>query len=50
MTTARETEDPARWDDLFARDVDEQLVQFVRPADTDRPTWSLTRPRSTGAP
>ncbi|MCP9946025.1 3'-5' exonuclease [Streptomyces somaliensis] len=41
MTTARQTEDPARWDDLFVRDVDEQPVQFVRPADTDRPTWSL---------
>lgn len=41
MTTAEETEDPTRWDDLFVRDVDEQSVQFVRPADTDRPTWSL---------
>ncbi|MGA5578383.1 hypothetical protein ACPCK9_26610 [Streptomyces koyangensis] len=36
-----EVEDPATWDDLFVRDVDEQPVQFVRPADTDRPTWSL---------
>lgn len=31
--------DPAQWEDLFTRDVDEQSVQFVRPADTDRPTW-----------
>ncbi|MFD4976268.1 exonuclease domain-containing protein [Streptomyces sp. NPDC058424] len=31
--------DPARWEDLFTRDVDEQPVQFVQPADTDRPTW-----------
>ncbi|MCY0932338.1 3'-5' exonuclease [Streptomyces sp. H27-H1] len=33
-------EDPAAWADLFTRDVDDQAVQFVRPADTDRPTWS----------
>lgn len=31
-------EDPTRWEDLFVRDVDEQPVEFVRPADTDRPT------------
>ncbi|WNI19974.1 hypothetical protein [Actinacidiphila sp. ITFR-21] len=49
MTTTQETEDPARWEDLFVRDVDEQPVQFVRPADTDRP-GRCTRPRSTGAP
>ncbi|MFB7260678.1 hypothetical protein ACFCXH_00715 [Streptomyces nojiriensis] len=36
-----EVENPATWDDLFVRDVDEQQVQCVRPADTDRPTWSL---------
>jgi DNA polymerase-3 subunit epsilon len=41
VTTAEQTEDPARWEDLFVRDVDERSVQFVRPADTDRPTWSL---------
>jgi hypothetical protein len=33
-------EDPATWDDLFVRDVDERPLQFVRPADTDRPTWA----------
>ncbi|MEU9056440.1 3'-5' exonuclease [Streptomyces sp. NPDC048384] len=32
--------DPAQWEDLFTRDIDEQPVQFVRPADTDRPTWA----------
>ncbi|WP_159025219.1 3'-5' exonuclease [Streptomyces sp. MUSC 125] len=32
--------DPAQWQDLFTRTVDEQPVQFVRPADTDRPTWT----------
>lgn len=31
--------DPARWADLFVRDVDARPVQFVRPADTDRPVW-----------
>jgi DNA polymerase-3 subunit epsilon len=41
VTTAEQTEDPARWDDLFVRDVDEQPVQFVRPADTDRPVWAV---------
>jgi DNA polymerase-3 subunit epsilon len=41
VTTAEQTQDPARWEDLFVRDVDERSVQFVRPADTDRPTWSL---------
>lgn len=35
-----DTEDPATWDDLFVRDVDERLVEFVRPADTERPTWA----------
>ncbi|MFB7293595.1 3'-5' exonuclease [Actinacidiphila glaucinigra] len=33
--------DPVRWDDLFTRDVDERPVQFVRPADTDRPVWAV---------
>ncbi|GLW19902.1 hypothetical protein Stsp01_66450 [Streptomyces sp. NBRC 13847] len=37
MTTA---EDPAGWADLFTRTVDAHPVQFVRPADTDRPTWA----------
>ncbi|MBK3640116.1 3'-5' exonuclease [Streptomyces sp. MBT33] len=32
--------DPARLEDLFTRTVDEHPVQFVRPADTDRPTWA----------
>jgi DNA polymerase-3 subunit epsilon len=32
--------DPAQWEDLFTRTVDEHPVQFVRPADTDRPTWA----------
>lgn len=36
-----EVEDPATWDDPFVRDVDGQPVQFVRSAETDRPTWSL---------
>ncbi|MGW0844248.1 3'-5' exonuclease [Streptomyces sp. NPDC002787] len=42
MTTVEDVgaEDPATWDDLFVRDVDERPVQFVRPADTDRPTWA----------
>ncbi len=35
-----DAEDPATWDDLFVRDVDERPVQFVRPADADRPTWA----------
>ncbi|MFF8717735.1 hypothetical protein ACF07T_41225 [Streptomyces sp. NPDC015184] len=39
--TAWDVEDPAVGDDLFTRDVDEQPVQSVRPADTDRPTWSV---------
>jgi DNA polymerase-3 subunit epsilon len=39
--TTWDVEDPAVWDDLFTRDVDEHPVQFVRPADTDRPTWSV---------
>ncbi|MFI5867548.1 exonuclease domain-containing protein [Streptomyces sp. NPDC051546] len=34
-------EDPAVWADLFTRDVDGRAVRFVRPADTDRPTWSV---------
>ncbi|GHF41402.1 hypothetical protein GCM10010359_50040 [Streptomyces morookaense] len=34
---ARETEDPARWDDLFIRGVG-RPVQSIRPADTDGPT------------
>lgn len=34
-------EDPAVWEDLFTRDIDERAVQFVRPADTDRPTWAV---------
>jgi hypothetical protein len=38
--TAWDVEDPAVWEDLFTRDVDERPVQFVRPADTDRPTWA----------
>ncbi|MCY0963333.1 3'-5' exonuclease [Streptomyces sp. H27-H5] len=29
------------WEDLFDREVDERSVQFVRPADTDRPTWAV---------
>lgn len=33
--------DPAQWEDLFTRTVDEHPVQFVRPADTDRPTWAI---------
>ncbi|MFJ2110753.1 3'-5' exonuclease [Streptomyces sp. NPDC087850] len=33
--------DPAQWEDLFTRTVDEQPVQFVRPADTDRPVWAV---------
>jgi DNA polymerase-3 subunit epsilon len=41
VTTAQETGDPADWDDLFARAVDERTVHFVRPADTDRPTWAV---------
>ncbi|WP_329528568.1 3'-5' exonuclease [Streptomyces sp. NBC_01462] len=32
--------DPDQWEDLFTRTVDEHPVQFVRPADTDRPTWA----------
>ncbi|MET7458454.1 3'-5' exonuclease [Streptomyces sp. NPDC005574] len=32
--------DPAQWQDLFTQDVDGQPVQFVRPADTDRPVWA----------
>jgi DNA polymerase-3 subunit epsilon len=32
--------DPAQREDLFTRTVDEHPVQFVRPADTDRPTWA----------
>lgn len=35
-----DNEDPATWDDLFVRDIDERLVEFVRPADTERPTWA----------
>ncbi|MEU4893726.1 hypothetical protein AB0B12_12820 [Streptomyces sp. NPDC044780] len=38
MTQDVDVEPPATWDDLFVRDVDERPVQFVRPADTDRPT------------
>ncbi|WP_167518943.1 3'-5' exonuclease [Streptomyces chryseus] len=33
--------DPAQWEDLFTREVDEHPVQFVRPADTDRPFWAV---------
>lgn len=33
--------DPTVWQDLFTRDVDERAVQFVLPADTDRPTWAV---------
>ncbi|MCY0923547.1 MULTISPECIES: 3'-5' exonuclease [unclassified Streptomyces] len=29
------------WGDLFDCEVDERPVQFVRPADTDRPTWAV---------
>ncbi len=32
--------DPAQLEDLFTRTVDEHPVQFVRPADTDRPIWA----------
>jgi DNA polymerase III epsilon subunit-like protein len=32
--------DPALWEDLFTRDVDEQPVEFVRPADTEGPSWA----------
>ncbi|WP_415953819.1 hypothetical protein [Streptomyces sp. KLOTTS4A1] len=39
--TTWDVEDPAVWDDLFTRDIGQQSVQFVRPADTDRPTWSV---------
>ncbi|MEU9397909.1 3'-5' exonuclease [Streptomyces sp. NPDC048324] len=38
--TVQDVEDPALWADLFTCDVDEQPVQFVKPADTDRPTWA----------
>ncbi|MEU6201384.1 hypothetical protein [Streptomyces sp. NPDC047061] len=42
MTTVEDldAEDPATWDDLFVRAIDERPVQLVRPADTDRPTWA----------
>ncbi|MEU1012871.1 hypothetical protein [Streptomyces sp. NPDC005890] len=33
--------DPAVRNDLFTGDVDERPVQFVHPADTDRPTSPL---------
>ncbi|WP_327298992.1 MULTISPECIES: hypothetical protein [unclassified Streptomyces] len=33
------TTDPAGWGDLFTRDVDGQMVQFVRPADIEGPAW-----------
>ncbi|MEU3278852.1 3'-5' exonuclease [Streptomyces antibioticus] len=33
--------DPAQWEDLFTRTIDEYPAQFVRPADTDRPTWAV---------
>ncbi|MFD5065645.1 exonuclease domain-containing protein, partial [Streptomyces sp. NPDC058394] len=36
---AEDVGDPAGWGDLFTRDVDGQSVRFVKPADTDRPTW-----------
>jgi len=32
--------DPAALEDLFTREVDERAVQFVRPADTNRPDWA----------
>lgn len=34
-------EDPTGWDDLFVQDVDDHPVRFVKPADTDGPTWTL---------
>ncbi|MFI9824399.1 3'-5' exonuclease [Streptomyces sp. NPDC052013] len=34
-------DDLAVWEALFVREVDELPVQFVKPADTDRPTWAV---------
>ena len=32
---------PSELGDLFSLEVDERPVQFVRPADTDRPDWGV---------
>lgn len=38
-TGDRQTNHPTTLPDLFAHEVDAHPVQFVRPADTDRPSW-----------
>ncbi|MFI9826031.1 hypothetical protein ACIHFC_37860 [Streptomyces sp. NPDC052013] len=36
-----DVDDLADWEALFFREVDGLPVQFVKPADTDRPTWAV---------